>query len=167
MTMHEHHEGRCADCGATEGGPLLRDEVWATIARADEYLCRACIEKRLGRPVTDADSDEDWLRGRPLHTSARALILAAAEKSGLLRGVAEALAFAHKEGAPPFGCGPCELLGELTEAFDDHTGLPARTVASTYGCASEAVFVPDDEVRPFLYYDGDLVRAREEEDIPF
>ena len=41
-------------------GPILRDELWATIAKPtiakpDEFLCFDCIEKRLGRELTQAD----------------------------------------------------------------------------------------------------------------
>lgn len=36
-------------------GPMLHDEVWATIAAPEAFLCLACIEKRLGRGLTQDD----------------------------------------------------------------------------------------------------------------
>ena len=57
------HDGRrcCDDCREPlPAGPILRDELWATIAKPtiakpDEFLCFDCIEKRLGRELTQAD----------------------------------------------------------------------------------------------------------------
>jgi hypothetical protein len=43
-----------------------------------------------------------------IHTSASALVIAAAEKSGLLQEVADLLQFA-KQHSPPFGCAVCEF----------------------------------------------------------
>jgi hypothetical protein len=34
---------------------MLRDELWATIAKPEAFLCLGCIEKRLGRHLTQAD----------------------------------------------------------------------------------------------------------------
>lgn len=46
----------CDDCRwPKDAGPMLRDEVWATIAKPGAYLCFACIESRLARPLTQAD----------------------------------------------------------------------------------------------------------------
>lgn len=47
----------CDDCGLPKAaGPMLRDEVWATIATdAHTFLCFDCTEKRLGRGLTQAD----------------------------------------------------------------------------------------------------------------
>src|SRR5262245_36912942 len=36
-------------------GPILHDKLWATIAEDDAFLCFYCTEKRLGRPLTQAD----------------------------------------------------------------------------------------------------------------
>jgi len=36
-------------------GPILRDELWAAIAHEDAFLRLDCIERRLGRPLTQAD----------------------------------------------------------------------------------------------------------------
>jgi hypothetical protein len=69
--------GTCDDCAAqTSGGPMLRDELWATITTLqaipipcdpeqpflfplfryiDTFLCFACIERRLGRQLTQED----------------------------------------------------------------------------------------------------------------
>ena len=35
-------------------GPILHDELWATIAHEDAFLCFDCTERRLGRPLTQA-----------------------------------------------------------------------------------------------------------------
>ena len=48
----------CADCG--QSFPLaeryaLCCSVWRSVAKREERLHRACFEKRLGRPLTDAD----------------------------------------------------------------------------------------------------------------
>ena len=70
----------CDDCAAqTSGGPMLRDEVWATITtpyavvvpwvpdqpdqldlfplfqQVETFLCFGCIERRLGRQLTQED----------------------------------------------------------------------------------------------------------------
>lgn len=52
----------CADCGSRlDEGPMLHDRVWLTIARKDEFLCAACICKRLGRAFTASDlTDVPW-----------------------------------------------------------------------------------------------------------
>jgi hypothetical protein len=60
--LHPHYftrDGRqcCDDCCLPEAaGPMLRDEVRATIATdPDTFLCFDCTEKRLGRGLTQAD----------------------------------------------------------------------------------------------------------------
>jgi hypothetical protein len=46
----------CDECRLPEpAGPTLHDELWATIAEPDALLCFGCIEKRLGRGLTQAD----------------------------------------------------------------------------------------------------------------
>jgi hypothetical protein len=56
----EHYEAaemKCCD-GCQEpvrGGPMLHDDLWATIAGAEVFLCFDCTEKRLGRRLTQAD----------------------------------------------------------------------------------------------------------------
>ena len=48
----------CQDCSEPVlAGPVLHDELWATVAPPDTdgFLCFACFEKRLGRPLTQAD----------------------------------------------------------------------------------------------------------------
>jgi hypothetical protein len=45
----------CADCGHDRPGPVLHDDVWATIAAPDVLLCFACTEKRLGRRLLVRD----------------------------------------------------------------------------------------------------------------
>lgn len=56
---------RCMDCrrdtgarGLKEYPLMLRDEVWVSITAETDgagVLCRADMERRLGRPLTDAD----------------------------------------------------------------------------------------------------------------
>jgi hypothetical protein len=53
--------------------------------------------------------------------SAKRLIVEAAEKSGLLRSVAELLWWADKYSEPH---APKELLAQLADAFDEHICLP-------------------------------------------
>ena len=36
-------------------GPMLHNEVWATIAKPTDFLCFACVEERLGRRLTQRD----------------------------------------------------------------------------------------------------------------
>jgi hypothetical protein len=46
----------CDDCQQPlPAGPALHDELWTSIAQPDAFLCFACFEKRLGRPLTQAD----------------------------------------------------------------------------------------------------------------
>jgi hypothetical protein len=47
----------CCECDQSlPAGPVLHDELWATIARhPDAYLCFDCTETRLGRGLTQAD----------------------------------------------------------------------------------------------------------------
>jgi hypothetical protein len=46
----------CDDCQQPlPAGPALHDELWTSIAQPDAFLCFDCIEKRLGRPLTQAD----------------------------------------------------------------------------------------------------------------
>jgi hypothetical protein len=77
MTWDNH---TCDDCGRqTSGGPCIHNELWATIApnwklsvpcdpgdlfswagvpcgqRVEKFLCFACIERRLGRQLTQKD----------------------------------------------------------------------------------------------------------------
>lgn len=56
---------RCMDCkrdtgarGLKEYPTMLRDEVWLSITAetgGEGVLCRADMERRLGRPLTEAD----------------------------------------------------------------------------------------------------------------
>lgn len=64
---------RCMDCNRDTGArglkeyPLmLRDEVWLSITaetRGDGVLCRADMERRLGRPLAEADMPDALLSG--------------------------------------------------------------------------------------------------------
>ena len=56
VTSDGEFERCCDECRLPEeAGPILPDELWATIARLDELLCLACTEKRLGRQLTQRD----------------------------------------------------------------------------------------------------------------
>jgi hypothetical protein len=71
---------------------------------------------------------------KDIHDSARALIIEAAEKSGLLKSVAELLWFANEHPSAPGGdCVVCELLHRLTEDLDDHVVLPNIVADDMYG----------------------------------
>jgi hypothetical protein len=80
-----------------------------------------------------------------IHTSAQALIIKAAEKSGLLREVAELLWFANKHRHPSGRCAVCELLDQLTEAFDDHTAMAGAAAENIYGEGLAIWPSPDEE----------------------
>jgi hypothetical protein len=46
----------CDDCGVPKpAGPMLYDSLWRTISPENPWLCFDCTEKRLGRPLTQAD----------------------------------------------------------------------------------------------------------------
>jgi hypothetical protein len=51
----EFHQCCCECDQPLPAGPILHDELWATIAKPQAFLCFDCIEKRLGRPLTQAD----------------------------------------------------------------------------------------------------------------
>jgi hypothetical protein len=68
-----------------------------------------------------------------IHTNAKTLIIQAAEKSGLLREVAELLWFENKYGCPPLGCAAAELLNRLADAFDDHICMAGVVAEQLHG----------------------------------
>src|SRR5262249_26868153 len=46
----------CDDCKLPKlAGPVLHDELWATFTEPHAFLCLDCTQKRLGRPLTQAD----------------------------------------------------------------------------------------------------------------
>ncbi len=47
----------CAGCGGEDyDGPMIDDAIWKLIAtNGESILCRACMEDRLGRPLTNLD----------------------------------------------------------------------------------------------------------------
>jgi hypothetical protein len=71
-----------------------------------------------------------------------------AEKSGLLKEVAEVLAFTNRNPNPSIGCRECELLDQLADAFDDHTCLPALVIGQFHG--GEIPPMTDVEITPYL-----------------
>ena len=72
------------------------------------------------------------------HVNAAALIIAAAEKSGLLDDVAQALWFISKN-RKPLGedCPACEILETLTNDFEQHGGAGSYVVDSIWGGGQE------------------------------
>jgi hypothetical protein len=66
-----------------------------------------------------------------MNYSAKKLIIEAAEKSGLLRSVAELLWFADRN--PWASHAPKELMAQLADAFDDHICLPGIVGESAAG----------------------------------
>jgi hypothetical protein len=64
------HQRRCANCGHWVGYdcPVLRDEIWLSIAKEDDVLHFKCAEERLGRHITVDDLEHvpfnlEWLTG--------------------------------------------------------------------------------------------------------
>jgi hypothetical protein len=84
-----------------------------------------------------------------IHTSAAALIIAAAEKSGLLREVAEALCCFNQYKRQGFLCGPCMLRDDLADEFDTHVCFAAGLLENFYG-EGFTPFFSDAEVAPYL-----------------
>jgi hypothetical protein len=104
-----------------------------------------------------------------IHNSAKALIIKAAEKSGLLEEVAGMLWWANKLEQDPQSpalccscgtCPACELLSDLTDAFDAHICCPGDAVERALSCeaidpspvtpedkAEAAAFIGDKENR--------------------
>ena len=86
-----------------------------------------------------------------IHTNAKALIVKAAEKSGLLQEIAEFLWFTSrlKTGGR---CLACELVDELAEAFDDDIVLPHVFAERVFGEGLCILPKPDEkpEVDAFI-----------------
>jgi hypothetical protein len=84
------------------------------------------------------------------HESAAGLIVAAAEKSGLLEEVAEALCFIDKHPNPAGDCRACELLDQLAEEFDAHTCLPGTVIEGFHGDGIAIGPFTETELAPYL-----------------
>ena len=84
-------------------------------------------------------SRNDKLPDTDFHSSAKALLVEAAEQSGLLREIAELLWFASKHEQPPGWCPQCELFERLADAFDDHTTLPDTVGEAVFGGGIEGL----------------------------
>jgi len=95
-------------------------------------------------------SDERRAEKPRQHPTAAGLIIAAAEQSGLLREVAEALRFIDTTPAPEVYCRTCWLRDQLAEAFDDHTCLPAVVLESFHGDGIGIGPYTDLELKPYL-----------------
>ena len=56
---HDLHPGWntvCASCMGDGYGPMIDNAIWKLItSESEHYLCRACMEHRLGRPLTNLD----------------------------------------------------------------------------------------------------------------
>jgi hypothetical protein len=85
-------------------------------------------------------------RMQRVHNNAAALIIAAAEKSGLLRDVANALHYSSSSDNPV--CLACGVFEELTEQFGEYCTLPGYDFYGEGFCISE---YSDEELRPYLY----------------
>lgn len=95
--------------------------------------------------------------GENFHTSAAVLIVTAAEKSGLLKEVAQALRYVDKTRYDqPDGtvarefCPTCALLEELVEAFDEHTCLAVNTLTRFYYESFNLPEFSEEELAPYL-----------------
>lgn len=62
MQMWNDHGRVCEQCGDPNLGPMLENDLWATIARRKSLvLCGPCIEGRLGRKVQVWDMNgSEW-----------------------------------------------------------------------------------------------------------
>jgi hypothetical protein len=89
-------------------------------------------------PIEDADNN------------AAALIVAAAEKVGLLREVAEALCFFDKSAYPLFACRACALRDEIAEQLDDLICTPALVMENFHGEGFSPAPPSDAELEPYL-----------------
>ena len=72
------------------------------------------------------------------HFDPREIILEAAERSGLLKEVAELVWFAGRHVSPVW-CPERVLIDELTAAFDAHIGMAGNVVVCVYGSDVEGV----------------------------
>lgn len=56
---YKKRQRSCAECKVSDlrahTGPMLRDEIWSTIAGKKDLLCFECIEVRLGREIVITD----------------------------------------------------------------------------------------------------------------
>jgi hypothetical protein len=95
------------------------------------------------------------------HTNAAALIVAAAQKSGLLADVAEALCIVSKHPNPSFGCAACDILDKLADEFDEHVCTAGIVVENRYGGIPQ---VTDDEVAAFLGIPNDAAQPTNEQE---
>lgn len=57
---------RCTDCGWGADAPMIREELWLSIADKKEVLCIGCTETRLGRRLTPSDLSRCLMNGAAL-----------------------------------------------------------------------------------------------------
>lgn len=57
-----YRDAPCDDCLEPIGYDvyMLHDKLWLSVAKKGENLCISCLEKRLGRKVTQNDFSEQW-----------------------------------------------------------------------------------------------------------
>jgi hypothetical protein len=87
------------------------------------------------------------------HTSAKELVLLAAEQSGLLKHIAEGLWYANKHGTIREWCIACKMLEELTGEFDAHVLLAHGVIEDLWGGGLADIAPPpgsEHEVNRFI-----------------
>ena len=101
------------------------------------------------------------MKNANFHTSAAALIVAAAQKSGLLADVAEALCIVSKHPSPTSGCAACDILKRLADDFDEHVCTAGMLIEDRYGGFPE---VTGDEVAAFLGIPDDAAQRTNQQE---
>ena len=60
--MRLHHvtvrEFKCDDCGGEPDAPMLRNDIWLSVAASSDLLCIECVETRLKRRLMATDLKE-------------------------------------------------------------------------------------------------------------
>jgi hypothetical protein len=109
--------------------------------------------------MTDTHEAEKKAKYFAYHSSAAGLILCAAQQSGLLESVAKMLLAGDKwreEGIRPqlpmhgSDCVACELLQELTDAFDEPTCLPGSVWEDLFGGDAGVPEYSKEELEPYM-----------------
>ena len=53
--MENPNNATCQDCGAEVWVFMVHDSLWAEAGLNKGHFCRACVAKRLGRPLVNGD----------------------------------------------------------------------------------------------------------------
>ena len=56
---------KCWDCLGDGYGPMVHRDVWKQYGNGDGVLCKECLEKRMGRPLTPDDQKTPWWFDEP------------------------------------------------------------------------------------------------------